>query len=70
MFLSSIPVGNAGVRVGGDDGHPAGDTSVDKDGDAGEDGKDGKDGKGVLRVSLPARVAGSAGLEVSKSRYP
>ena len=43
MFLSSIPVGNAGVRVGGDDGHPAGDTSVDKDGDAGEDGKDGKD---------------------------
>ena len=64
MFLSSIPVGNAGVRVGGDDGHPAGDTNVDKDGD------DGEDGKGVLRVSLLARVAGSAGLEVSQSRCP
>ena len=64
MLLSSILLGNAGVRVGVDDGHPAGDTGVDKD------GNDGKDGKGVLRVSLLARVASSAGLVFSKPRCP
>ena len=64
MLLSSILSGNAGVRVDVDDGHPAGDTNVDKD------GNDGKDGKGVLRVSLLARVAGSAGLVFSKPRCP
>ena len=31
MLLSSILLGNAGVRVGVDDGHPAGDTGVDKE---------------------------------------
>ena len=64
MLFSSLLLGIAGVRVDVEDGRPAGVTGVDKD------GNDGKDSKGVLRVSLLARVAGSAGLEFSKPRCP
>jgi hypothetical protein len=64
MLLSSLSLGIAGVRVDVEDGRPAGVTGVDKD------GNDGKDGKGVLRVSLLARVASSAGLVFSKPRCP